>query len=197
MRRGWLWGALLVLLGVLAALLLRPPLPPPTPQEVQFVQHMLQHHAQALDLAAPMLERSRQRTVRSLALDIQLSQREQMRQMEAMLGRWGQPPGEPISPEHARMMGMASEAELAELSTLPVGQAERQFLRLMIRHHQGAVAMTLPVLDAAARPEVERLTRQIVVTQRGEIRTMEGVLGRLDGEVPAAPMRSVEHGHGH
>ena len=197
MRRGWLWGALLVLLGVLAALLLRPPLPPPTPQEVQFVQHMLQHHAQALDLAAPMLERSRQRTVRSLALDIQLSQREQMRQMEAMLGRWGQPPGEPISPEHARMMGMASGAEIAALSTLPVGQAERQFLRLMIRHHQGAVAMTLPVLDAAARPEVERLTRQIVVTQRGEIRTREGVLGRLDGEVPAAPMRSVEHGHGH
>ena len=197
MKRGWLWGALLVLLGVLAALLLRPPLPPATPQEVQFVQHMLQHHAQALDLAAPMLERSQQRTVRSLALDIQLSQREQMRQMEAMLGRWGQPPGEPISPEHARMMGMASEAEVAGLSTLPVEQAERQFLRLMIRHHQGAVAMTLPVLDAAARPEVERLARQIVVTQRGEIRTMEGVLGRLDGEVPAAPMRSVEHGHGH
>ena len=187
MRRGWLWGALLVLLGVLAALLLRPPLPPATPQEVQFVQHMLQHHAQALDLAAPMLERSRQRTVRSLALDIQLSQREQMRQMEAMLGRWGQPPGEPISPEHARMMGMASGAEIAALSTLPVGQAERQFLRLMIRHHQGAVAMTLPVLDAAARPEVERLASSRTKRCSTRSRSSAGMPGPVSVTVTTGP----------
>ena len=170
MKQGWLWGTLLALLVALAALLLRPPLAPAAPREVQFVQHMLQHHAQALDLAAPMLKRSRQRTVRSLALDIQLSQREQIRQMEAMLDRWGQVPGPPLSPGHARMMGMASGAEVAGLSTLPVAEAERQFLRLMIRHHQGAVDMTLPLLDAARRPEVERLARQMEhVTRRRAI----------------------------
>lgn len=141
-----------------------------------FAREMIAHHSQAITLAMLIRRRSADRTIRSAALDIQLSQEEQIRQMRGFLKLWKQPDTFPMSADHAQMMGMASDAELTSLRTLPVPQAEVRFLQLMTRHHQGALRMVPPALEPGVLPQVRHLARQMQVTQGGEIRFMTSLL---------------------
>lgn len=191
-RRPALLAALALAVAVLiaAALALGPRLVPPgeSSTEVRFVREMIQHHAQAVDMATRIRDRSGERTLRSVALDIQLSQQEQIGQMRGWLTLWGLPwGGVGMTGDHARMMGMATPAELNRLDSLPPADAERLFLQLMIRHHQGALAMVKPALAEGVRPEVRTLARQIDATQAGEIRLMTQMLAARDAEPLAAP----------
>jgi uncharacterized protein (DUF305 family) len=182
---------LLVLIGGLAALALLAPgraAPAEASAEVTFVRGMIQHHAQAVDMATRIRDRSHDRTLRSLALDIILSQQEQIGQMRGWLTLWHLPwAGVGMDAAHARMMGMATPAELGTLDTLPLPQAEVTFLQLMRRHHQGALAMVRPVLDHPARPEVQALARQIRATQGAEIRLMDSLLRRRGASALPTP----------
>lgn len=189
-RPGLLAAVALALAALIAlALVLAPRVATPREgsTEVRFVREMIQHHAQAIDMATRIRDRSQDRTLRSLALDIMLSQQEQIGQMRGWLTLWGLPwGGQGMTAEHARMMGMATPEELNRLDTLPVSDAERLFLQLMIRHHQGALAMVTPALGSGVRPEVQTLARQIQATQGGEIRLMTDLLkGR--GAQPLPP----------
>lgn len=191
--------ALAAALLIAAALALAPRLSTPGERsvEVRFVREMIQHHAQAVDMATRIRDRAEERTLRSVALDIQLSQQEQIGQMRGWLTLWGVPwGGVGMTAEHARMMGMATPAELNRLDTLPPAEAERHFLRLMIRHHQGALAMVKPALAPGVRPEVRTLARQIDAAQGGEIRLMTAMLAARGGEplpAPAADSEGMDH----
>lgn len=167
-------------------------------REVRFVREMTGHHAQAVDMATRIRERSRERTLRSVALDITLSQQEQIGQMRGWLTLWGLPwGGVGMTAEHARMMGMATPEELQRLDTLPVNEAEKLFLQLMIRHHQGALSMVEPVLKAKVRPEVRTLARQISGSQAGEIRLMTGMLRARGAQpLPSPPGQAGTPGQG-
>ncbi|MFB9994363.1 DUF305 domain-containing protein [Deinococcus oregonensis] len=186
----------LVVAALLAAfLLLAPTLAKPgeSSTETRFVREMIQHHTQAVDMATRIRDRSTDRTLRSLALDIQLSQQEQIGQMRGWLTLWGLPwGGAGMSAEHAAMMGMATPAEVNSLDTGTPAQAEQEFLRLMIRHHQGAVAMVKPVLTERVRPEVLALARQINATQAAEIRLMTTLLNSRGAQPLPAPSDTMD-----
>ena len=191
--------ALLALLAVLLAALggalfsLRPARPAAGSPAVTFTQGMIRHHDQAVTMARLIRARPAQRSVRSLALDIELSQTEQVRQMRGWLTLLGQGPGPEMTDAHARTMGMATGAELASLRTLPPATAQAQFLRLMIRHHQGAVAMVDGLPERGLPPEVQRIARQIRASQQGEIVTMNGLLKRLGKGAPPVPAAPHHH----
>lgn len=189
--------ALLVAALIAAALALGPRLATPgeSSTEVRFVREMIQHHAQAVDMATRIRDRSVDRTLRSVALDMQLSQREQIGQMRGWLTLWGRPwGGVGMTGDHARMMGMATPAEVNRLDTLPRADAERLFLQLMIRHHQGALAMVRPALEDGVRPEVRTLARQIDTAQAGEIRLMTQMLAARDAKPLPAPAAAPGEG---
>ena len=92
---------------------------------------------------------------------------------------------------------MATLAEIRELESLPLAQAEVAFLKLMIRHHQGGVAMAEQVLKETRRPEVVRLAESIVRGQQEEIRYMAGLLQQRGAAAPAQeePESNPEHTH--
>ncbi|MCP2013009.1 uncharacterized protein (DUF305 family) [Deinococcus sp. HSC-46F16] len=186
------------LLAVALALTSRSGTPAESSTEVRFVREMTQHHAQAVDMATRLRERTDDRTLRSLTLDIVLSQQEQIGQMRGWLTLWGLPwGGEGMSAEHARRMGMATPEELNQIDTLPVQGAEAHFLRLMIRHHQGALSMVEPALGNGIRPEVRTLARQIQATQGGEIRLMEDLLRQRGEDLPPPPDAAQGGAHEH
>lgn len=202
MKRRPILIALLALLA--AALFVLPALlssvlssPRESGTDVRFVREMIQHHAQAVDMATRIRDRSSDQTVRTLALDIMLSQQEQIGQMRGWLTIWGLPwAGQGMTAEHARMMGMATPAEVTTLDTLPPAQADVKFLQLMQRHHRGALEMVKPVLTGQVRPEVKALAEQINATQSAEIRLMDKLLQERKA-VPAdqpAPM-PMDHQH--
>ncbi|SNR91793.1 Uncharacterized conserved protein, DUF305 family [Geodermatophilus saharensis] len=192
-----LGGGLAVGLGIGQA-------PRPTADSVDagFSRDMAVHHRQGVEMANLALERSTDPEVRRLAFDISSTQTNQAGQMEGWLSLWGLPRsgGEHMawmggghtghdtsSMDGALMPGMATEAELADLRSLSGTAFDVEFLRLMIRHHQGGFDMAQYAAQHAAEPAVRTLARSIADTQTAEVTTMVDMLTARGGTPLPAP----------
>lgn len=183
-----LMGISLFALGWLASRTIFNPLPGATSAEVRFTRMMEAHHQQAIAMALTIYNRSSDEELRSVALDIMQTQQTQIGQMQGWMAVWGQPMAAPVAAVNDPAMaghttmgsqpmpGMATQQQVNALSTLPVPDAERSMLQLMIRHHEGAVIMAKDVLTQTKRPEVVRLAQAIVASQQNEIRTLQAML---------------------
>ena len=168
--------------------------------EAGFARDMTVHHAQAVEMAEIVRDRTESEEMRTLATDIALTQQAQIGQMQGWLDVWGLPATgtEPAMswmghPTEGRMPGMATPEEINHLEDAPPAEANRQFLYLMIRHHRGAIPMAEAVLERTDRPEVRQLAKAIAATQRQEIRLMDEMSrDRLIGfaEVPLVTIKS-------
>jgi uncharacterized protein (DUF305 family) len=165
--------------------------------EVGFARDMSVHHAQAVQMADIIRARTSDPRVQILATDIVLTQQNQIGRFQAWLEAWGvrptsldtpmqwMGPGMQMNPD-GQMPGMATRADLAELSTLDVPAAEVKFLQLMIVHHYAGVAMAESALTLSKDPLVDRLADTIVSGQYAEIASMGDML-RARGVEPPLP----------
>ncbi len=170
--------------------------------EAGFARDMMVHHAQAVQMAESVRDKTESEGIRTLSADIALTQQAQIGQMQGWLAVWGLPAtgSEPTMtwmghPTEGRMPGMASPEELNNLQKASPEEADVLFLQLMIPHHEAALPMAEAVLEETNRPEVERLAGAIAASQRGEIEMMKGLLQQrgVPVEDSAAP---GEHSHG-
>ena len=168
-----------------------------------FARDMSQHHLQGVEMANLVPERSTDPEVRQLAFDIAETQQNQTGRMQGWLALWGLPPsgGETMAwmgPDGGRttghgtahgglMPGMATESELARLRSLSGTEFDVEFLRLMIRHHQGGLEMAQYAAEHADVPAVADLAGTIAETQTAEVATMEGMLAARGGTPLPAP----------
>jgi len=74
------------------------------------------------------------------------------------------------------MPGLATDAQIAELTAATGIDAERQFLTLMIAHHRGAVEMAEAVQDRASNTSVLGFANSVIISQNAEITLMESML---------------------
>jgi uncharacterized protein (DUF305 family) len=205
-RTSWplLGTGLAVVLALLSGLLLGRATAGPTAHvdervDVGFAQDMKVHHAQAVAMSAPVHARSQDPEVSALALDILTTQQAQIGMMGGWLEQWGQTqavsgPTMAWMGHSGPMPGMATQDELASLQTLPAGQLEEQFLRLMIRHHAGAVPMASYAAVEGDDPSLVRLAGGMVSGQQSEIDLMQDLLVAR-GHAPE-PVAEIEvHGH--
>ncbi|MFB0835439.1 DUF305 domain-containing protein [Arthrobacter halodurans] len=166
-----------------------------------FARDMQTHHNQAVQLSLIVRDRTDNEAVRSIAYDIATTQAQQSGQMFAWLRLWGLPQtgdrpamawmedmvtedaashaGHGTQDHGMSSMGMASAADIERLSAANGTAADRLYLRLMIRHHQGGVAMAEAGLARAQSPLVLDLARKMVVAQESEINAMDAMLERL------------------
>lgn len=160
--------------------------------EVTFTRDMMAHHAQAVEMAMLIRDRSTDPELRQMTLDMILTQQNQIGQMFAWLELWGVPQEglEPPMGGTSEMMGMATQQDVNSLDTLSVEEAEVKFLQLMIRHHEGGVMMAQDVLEKTNVPVVKRLAESIVASQTGEVSYMEELLQKRGAErlEPLQPM---------
>jgi uncharacterized protein (DUF305 family) len=185
--------ALLVLTIVLAAavaalLIFRPRDPGDNSPEAGFARDMSVHHAQAVEMAGIVHDRTNDESLKVLTTDIILGQQDQIGQMEGWMNLWGlsQTGSEPAMawmghPVEGRMPGMASPEEVASLRSLPVDEMNVEFLRLMIAHHEAGIEMAQSVLQRTDEEQVELLAQSIVNAQQGEIVVMNEKLAELGG----------------
>ena len=169
--------------------------------EAGFARDMMVHHAQAVQMAEIVRDKTGSQEVRTLAADVALTQQAQIGQMQGWLAVWGLPAtgSEPAMtwmghPTEGRMPGMASPEELNDLQRASPEEADTLFLQLMIPHHEAALPMAEAALEETDRPEVERLAGAIAASQRGEIEMMKGLLQQRG--VPVEESGSGGHPHG-
>ncbi len=157
--------------------------------DVRFVQSMIPHHGQALQMTGLVASRTTNTDITQMSLRMEVSQRDEIVQMEGWLRDRGE--GIPSSDEHGHgsslgptelMPGMLNEAEFAELEAASGVEFDRLFLQYMTRHHEGALQMVADLLasdDGGQSPEVNQLALHIDSDQRIEISRMNGLLAQL------------------
>jgi uncharacterized protein (DUF305 family) len=150
--------------------------------DVTFAQSMIPHHEQAITMAAMAAGQAESSQVKQLAGRIQTAQAPEMQQMTAWLQSWQQPvtttAGEHGSADHGSDMGgMMSEAEMTQLEGASGSSFDRMFLTMMIKHHQGAVAMAQTEQEDGKFADAKQLAGIIIGAQQGEITEMQQLLG--------------------
>lgn len=78
----------------------------------------------------------------------------------------------------------AMKRMMAAMHIAPTGDIDRDFVAMMIPHHQSAIAMALAVLRSSRNEAVRRLAQEIIITQQDEIRAMRLAIG--DNAIPSA-----------
>lgn len=152
------------------------------PDDVKFLRDMMIHHQQAVQMTEWAATRAANASVRSLAERIRVGQKPEIDAMRILLTERGeQAPDLEHShhQDHSGMPGMASRGELRTLERSTGAAFDRAFLRLMIRHHQGAVTMSGDAIENGSDLRIGELAQDVSVTQTKEIQTMR----KLQGEV--------------
>ncbi|BCY08519.1 DUF305 domain-containing protein [Actinoplanes sp. L3-i22] len=190
-------GALRAVIGVVTVLALAacdPPAPPagtpmtrppvsvpiaPDADELAYLAHMIEHHRQALRMAAMLCGDGQvPYRIKNIADHMAATQAAEITDMTEFLNAWAKPvrvhPG-----------GMLTEAQLSSLKVSSGPAAGRRFLELMIIHHEDAAEMSVAMLPQARNPWVISLARHVIADQRPEIATMRRVLTAGGGAAPA------------
>lgn len=156
-----------------------------TPADVAFMQGMIQHHAQALEMTALRPTRSTSNDMRLLALRIELSQADEIKAMAAWLKARGEAVPEPHA-HHAAgavlMPGMLTPEDMRRLGEATGAAFDRLFLDLMITHHDGAIVMVERLFatpGAGQESEIFAFASDVVDDQRIEIDRMSTLLKEL------------------
>lgn len=141
--------------------------------DIMFAQMMIPHHEQAIAMADLALDPSANASeqVRDFAKDIKGAQGPEIQTMESWLEDWDAPTASSTGMEHGS--GMMTQEQMAALTSATGAEFDRQWLTLMIQHHQGAVTMADQVLTTTEDDAVERMAKAIVKTQKVEITAMQ------------------------
>jgi uncharacterized protein (DUF305 family) len=162
--------------------------PGPTDADIRFMQDMIVHHAQAVEMTSLVAARTERADVRRLAARIEVSQEDEMALMRAWLGNRGAsvPSAHAAHSGHAHhgadhrlMPGMLEAREMARLRAARGAEFDRLFLEFMIRHHEGALVMVAELLatdGAGQEPEIFQFASHVDSDQRIEIDRMRRML---------------------
>ena len=157
-----------------------------TEADVRFMQGMIGHHAQALEMTALLPSRSSRPEMRMLAMRIDVSQADEI----AMMQTWLRVRGQTLPDPHAHhalgatlMPGMLTQEEMARLGEANGRDFDRLFLESMIRHHEGALLMVQELFaqpGAGQDSEIFAFASDVDADQRMEIQRMGTMLKELE-----------------
>ena len=163
--------------------------------DVRFMQHMIVHHAQALEMVELLQTRAESPTVRLMGARIAQSQAAEMALMEEWLLSRGLPVAAvdphaghggmdhaPADPDTPLMPGMLSPAQMTALAATHGSEFDRRFLEGMIQHHRGALGMVEALLaepDTAEDPMLSEFASSVTADQSAEILRMQAILSEL------------------
>ena len=154
-----------------------------TPADVAFMQGMIGHHAQALEMTALLYERSTWHDIRMLAQRIDVSQADEINMMQD----WLVVRDEGMAEHHAHgtmlMPGMLTPDQMAELAAATESDFDRLFLEYMIMHHHGAVVMVEDLFaspGAAQESQIFNFASDVIADQSMEITRMRRMRGMLE-----------------
>ena len=153
----------------------------PAPADIEFMQGMIMHHSQAVEMTELLRTRTRTKSLQALGKRISISQTDEMKFMK----QWLTDRGFPIAPAMdgasmpMLMPGMLTPAQMHALGQAAGPAFDQLFLTGMIQHHTGALTM---VQDLIATPGAGQdavlfdFATDVDNTQTAEINIMKGLL---------------------
>jgi uncharacterized protein (DUF305 family) len=171
----------------------RATLPPASAADARFMQGMIMHHAQAVEMTALIESHTENKDVRSLGARISRSQSDEIKFMKRWLASRGQPTshamhdmsdmkmsqGNMSHESMALMPGMLTAEQMEALRKARGEEFDRLFLTGMIQHHGGALTMVKDLFDTAGAgqdAELFNFATDVDSGQRAEIRIMQSML---------------------
>jgi uncharacterized protein (DUF305 family) len=153
-----------------------------TAADVKFMQGMIGHHQQAIEMTNLLKTRTASEDMKKLALRIDVSQEDEINMMK----RWLEVRGQEIPSEHAMHMhgatlmpGMLTQEEMDKLAAAKGVEFDRLFLEGMIKHHGGALTMVKELFatpGAGQEAEIFAFASDVDADQRAEIDRMRSML---------------------
>jgi len=174
-------------------------LPPSSAKDVEFMQGMIMHHAQAVEMTALIESHTENKDLRLLGARISHSQSEEIRFMKRWLEARGEPTSLPMknmrgmdmsmpgmsgmdmSSQLMLMPGMLTPKQMEALKKAKGAEFDQLFLTGMIQHHNGALIMVNDLFDTAGSgqdAELFNFATDVDSGQRAEIRIMQTMLGK-------------------
>ena len=156
-----------------------------TGADIKFMQGMIGHHTQALEMVALLQKRTESADMKKMAERIRISQEDEIKMMQGWLGRRGQQV--PTGKEHHThggllMPGMLTEDEMKRLASEKGRAFDKLFLESMIRHHQGALTMVKELFatpGAAQDSDIFGFASDVEADQSAEIARMTAMREEL------------------
>ena len=147
-----------------------------TGADVMFLQMMIPHHQQAIDISNIALKTSKDSELLALAQTIITAQSAEITQMNA----WLKQAGAETDMGHSMdgMGGMLDDSELSALSASTGKTFDLLWLNGMIGHHDGAIHMTTMIRDAS-NPEIKAFGEKVIADQSAQIDQMKAMLNRI------------------
>jgi uncharacterized protein (DUF305 family) len=153
-----------------------------TVADVEFMQGMIAHHAQAIHMSRMAASRKASPRLLRLAIKIDQSQIVEIRQMQDWLRAHGQTAPDTSSWRTMTMPGMLTADQLKRLEAATGVDFDREFLDLMIQHHEGAIRMVDDLFKsprAGQEVDVNVFANEVVSVQTAEIGVMRQMLNQL------------------
>jgi uncharacterized protein (DUF305 family) len=156
-----------------------------TGADVRFMQGMIGHHEQAVEMVALVPSRTNREDMKKLALRIDVSQADEIKMMQHWLEvRHQNVPGPGAMHMHGAtlMPGMLTREEMTRLGEAKGDEFDRLFLEGMIKHHAGALTMVKDLFDttgAGQDVEVFSFASDVDADQRMEIDRMGSMLREI------------------
>lgn len=157
-----------------------------TGADVKFMQGMIHHHLQAIDMTTLLVQNTASEEMRKLGLRMQLSQADEIKMMQ----HWLEVRGKDAPGDHAHHMpgapmmpGMLSPEEMARLAEAKGVAFDKLFLEGMIKHHAGALVMVeelFAIPGAAQESDIFAFASDVVSDQKMEIDRMGAMLKELE-----------------
>jgi uncharacterized protein (DUF305 family) len=171
----------------------RATLPPRSQADVEFMQGMIMHHAQAVEMTALIASHTVNKELRSLGARISSSQSDEIKLMQRWLAARGERisvdmPGMDMSRHSSQqqlMPGMLTAEQMKALRKAKDAAFDHLFLTGMIQHHDGALTMVKDLFDSAGAgqdADVFNFATDADNTQRAEIKIMQSMLDQKSSE---------------
>jgi uncharacterized protein (DUF305 family) len=169
-------------------------LPPRSQADVDFMQGMIMHHQQAVEMTALIASHTGNKDLRSLGARISSSQSDEIKFMQRWLAARGEPismamPGMPDMDRSGRSMslmpGMLTPEQMESLRKAKGAEFDHLFLIGMIQHHNGALIMVKDLFDTAGAgqdADLFNFATDADNTQRAEIKIMQSMLDQKPSE---------------
>ena len=151
--------------------------------DVEFVQMMIPHHQQAVQMAALAETRASDAQIKQLAGQIKAAQDPEIKTMTGWLTAWGKPSTMPSGghgmPGMSSMPGEMSDEDMVKVEAAKGTEFDRMFAQMMIDHHDGAIEMARDEQAKGSNPDAKALAATIEKTQTAEVATLRQILDRL------------------